>query len=121
MTAEIHGNGLRALQQELDKTACKNINDMHEVRRSEVLFAAYIASHVARLKTENPDVVHTMDILRKNIVEECGPGVAEIFNQYLVVFFRAIELSKLHPDPRLISRDSSSEQAEEIIARVSRH
>lgn len=120
MTPRIHGNALDALQLELDKMACKNINDPHEVKRSEVVFAAYIASHVARLKTQNPDVVLTMDILTKNIVAECGPAVAKIFNQYLVVFFRAVELSELLPDPRLALERSSSKQTEEIIARVSK-
>lgn len=120
MPAHIHGNGLNALQRELDKIACKNICDEREVRRSKDVFSAYIASHVARLKTQNPEVVLTMDILTKNIVVECGPAVAEIFNQYLVVFFRAIELSELLPDRRTEIEQSSSRETEEIIARVSK-
>lgn len=120
MTARIHGNGMNALQRELDRTACKNANDLREVERSKVLFTKYIASHVARLRVEDPDVVQTMDILTENIVKECGPGVAKIFKQYLVVFFRAIELSGQHPDPRVLLERSSLQETQETIARVSK-
>lgn len=121
MPAHIHSNGLNAIQRELDKMACKNIYDEREVKRSKDIFAAYVASHIVRLKTQDPEVVLTMDILTKNIVTECGPAVAEIFKQYLVVFFRTIELSELLPDRRTEIEQSSSQEAEKVIARVSKN
>jgi hypothetical protein len=120
VTAQIHENGLMALQHELDKLACKNTDTSQAEKRSRDLFTAYVSSHVARLKTRNPGVILTMDILTKHIILECGPAITEIFQQYLIVFFRAIELSELLPDPRVTLESLSSEQMKETITRVSK-
>ncbi len=105
MVAQVHGNGLSALEFEINRTP----------------IGKYVARHTARLRNENPGFVQLVDILRTHTKSELSPEVAEAFEQFAFYIYRAIELSELLPDPQVALEERCADEMRAAIVRISKH
>ena len=104
MVAQVHGNGLSALEFEIKRTP---IN-------------VYVAKHTARLRNENPGFIQLVEILKTHTKSELSPDVAEAFEQFALYIYRAIELSELLPDPQVALEEMCAEEMHATLARISK-
>ncbi len=104
MVAQVHGNGLSALEFEINRTPIKD----------------YVSKHTARLKNENPGFVQLVEILRTHTKSELSPEVAQAFEQFALYIYRAIELSELLPDPQVALEQRCADEMHAALARISK-
>lgn len=104
MVAQVHGNGLGALEFEINKTPT-NI---------------YVSNHIARLRNENPGFVQLVEILKTHTKSELSPEVAEAFEQFALYIYRAIELSELLPDPQVALEQRCALEMHAALTRISK-
>ena len=104
MVTQVHGNGLSALEFEINRTP----------------ISTYVAKHTARLRNENPGFVQLVEVLKAHTKSELSPEVAEAFEQFALYIYRAIELSELLPDPQVALEQRCAVEMHAALARISK-